>query len=312
MKSRPWTFLRKGDIVDVVAPGYASTPDQVEGARRFLISWGLVPRIPPALIAPHFLHANEDAERFRFLKAALTAPDSAAVWCLRGGYGSNRLLPMLSKVKRPTRTKLFVGISDVTSLHVFLSQEWGWSTLHGPLMDRLGRGLVKPKHEKEVHRLVFGEANDIVFKALKPLNEAARTSKTVRGEIIGGNLVTMQSTLGTPWQIRTKGKFLFVEELGERGYRIDRIFEHLRQSGALKGCLGLLLGDFLGGREEDGRNLIPAVLQRAAREFAIPVYSGLEAGHAAIQRPVPFGSAAVLTRSGSTGLLKISSGGVER
>lgn len=311
LKSRQWKPLRKGDIVDVVAPGYASLPEHVEAARKFIISWGLVPRIPPALIAPHFLHANEDAERFKYLREALLAPDSAAVWCLRGGYGSNRLIPMLDKVKRPSRSKLFVGISDITSLHLFLNQEWGWPTIHGPLMDRLGRGLVKPVHEKEMHKLVFGESKTIEFKNLRPMNEAARREKTVRGTITGGNLVTMQSSLGTPWQLETRRKMLFIEELGERGYRIDRIFEHLKQSGALKGCRAILLGDFLGGREEDGSNLGPTVLQRVARELLIPVYSGLQAGHGDIQRPVPFGSDAVLSRGGSTGVLKIASGGAK-
>lgn len=307
MRNRPWTALKKGDIVDVVAPGYASKPADVEAARRYLVSWGLIPRIPPGLISPHFLHSNEDHERFRFLRDALVAEDSAAVWCLRGGYGSNRLLPALARVKKPKRTKLFIGISDITSLHVFLLQEWGWPTVHGPLLDRLGAKKVKPVHEREIRELIFGESRDIVFKNLKPMNEAARRMKSVRGPIVGGNLVTLQSTLGTPWQVDLHGKLLFVEELAERGYRIDRIFEHLRQAGALRGCRGILVGDFLGGLEPDGRDLVKPVLRRWAGELLIPMYSGLAAGHGDVQRPVPFGTPAAV-RAGETIELKIESG----
>lgn len=294
-----WNPLKTGDIIDVVAPGYASTAAELDGARRFLLSWGLVPRIPPGMISPHFLHANEDAERFHFLKKALLAEDSAAVWCLRGGYGSNRLLPMLAKVRQPRKNKLFIGISDITSLHVFLGQEWKWPTIHGPLLDRLGAGRVRPRQLSEVKKLVFGGIDAVDFAGLKPLNEAARQVRRLEAPMIGGNLIVLQSTLGTPWQVDARGRFLFLEDLGERGYRVDRVLEHFAQAGVLRGCRGVFLGEFMGGDEANGSNLIPAVFKRWARELKIPLFAGLPAGHGVIQRPVPFGPKAQLTGGSS-------------
>lgn len=303
-----WKPLKEGDVIDVVAPGFATTQEELDGARRFLLGWGLIPRIPANLLGGHFLHSNDDKTRFEIVKRALLAKDSTAVWCLRGGYGANRLLPMLAKVKAPAKTKLFVGISDVTSLHVFLNQQWKWPVVHGPLLDRLGLGKVEPKYEKEVRDLVFGRSRDIEFRGLKPLNDAAKTTKSLKGPITGGNLVTLQSTIGTPWELNLSGKILFIEDLGERGYRIDRIFAHFAQAGVMKGCRGVLIGDFLGGNEPDGRNLVQAVIRRWADELKIPVFQGLQAGHAPIQRPVPFGVPAVL--SSSPFRLKIPSGAV--
>jgi muramoyltetrapeptide carboxypeptidase len=306
--TKSWKFLRPGDVVDVVAPGFATKPEVLEEARQFLIRWDLIPRIPKGMISPHFLHSNDDAERFRFLKEALLSKDSAAVWCLRGGYGANRLIPMLAKVRAPKNPKLVVGISDVTSIHTFLLQEWGWSTLHGPLLDRLGAGKVPLRIESELRKMVFGQLPEITLKGLKPMNDSARKVRTLRASVTGGNLIVLQGSLGTPWQFDAKGKFLAIEDLGERGYRVDRVLEHFRQAGRYRGCKGLLVGDFLGGDEPDGRNLVGSVLKRWARDLDLPVFSGLPIGHGVIQRPLPFGPVATL-QAGSSFELKISSGG---
>lgn len=308
-----WNFLREGDVIDVVAPGYPSQPHEVEGAREFLLKWNLVPRIPKNLIRPHFLHAHEDEERFSFLRAALESKDSQVIWCLRGGYGSNRLLPSLAKLKKPTAPKLVIGISDITSLHTFFTQEWGWSTLHGPLLDRLGRGLVSPRHEKELRALLFGATDSIEFKKLKPLNSAARNIKFLKSKITGGNLTVLQSSMGTPWQIQARGRLLFLEDLGERGYRIDRMLEQFRQGGVLKGCHGILLGDFLGGEEPStGKNNFAKVFKRWAEDLDIPLFQGMQAGHASVQRPVPLNTPCLLEVKGGQGQLLIQSGGQER
>ncbi|MBO9666551.1 MAG: LD-carboxypeptidase, partial [Bdellovibrio sp.] len=290
-----WKFFKEGDIIDVVAPGYPSQPHEVEGSREFLKNWNLTPRIPKGLIKPHFLHANEDDQRFAFLKAAIESRDSRVIWCMRGGYGSNRLIPMLAKLKKPKEPKLLIGISDITSLHSFVIQEWGWSVLHAPLLDRLGRKLVSPKHEKELHDILFGKTKQIEFKKLKALNDSAHKVKSLKSKIVGGNLTVLQSSMGTPWQFDAKKSLLFVEDIGERGYRIDRIFEQFRQGGIFKGCHGIILGDFIGGEEPStGKNNFQKVFKRWADDLDIPIFQGLEAGHATIQRPVPFNTSCVL------------------
>lgn len=305
-----WKYLKENDLIDVVAPGYPSKPHEVEGASEFLLQWKLRPRIPKGLIKPHFLHAHEDEARFEFLKNAIESQDSQVIWCLRGGYGSNRLLPKLAKLKKPKQSKLLIGISDISSLHTFVTQEWGWKALHGPLLDRLGRKLVSPKHEKELHNILFGKQDSIEFKGLKPLNDAAKKTKKIKSRIVGGNLTVLQSTLGTPWQLNTDRAFLFLEDIGERGYRIDRMLEQMRQAGLFKKCDGIILGDFIGGAEPaTGKDNFNLVWKRWAADLDIPLFKGLPAGHAEIQRPVPFNTSCELVLAGSKAQLKISSGG---
>lgn len=305
-----WKFLKENDVIDVVAPGYPSQSHEVDGARDFLLKWNLQPRIPKGIIKPHFLHAHEDEDRWKFLKAAIESKDSRVIWCLRGGYGSNRLIPFLAKMKKPKEPKLLIGISDISSLHAFVNQEWGWPSLHAPLLDRLGRNLVSSKHEKEIHDILFGKTSTIEFKKLKPLNAAAKSSKRIKSKIVGGNLTVLQSTLGTPWQINADRRLLFVEDIGERGYRVDRMFEQFRQAGILKKCQGIILGDFIGGAEpggtEDKTNL---VFKRWAADLEIPLFKGLEAGHAPVQRPVPFNTPCELEITAGRGKLLIETGG---
>ncbi|KHD88887.1 MAG: microcin immunity protein [Bdellovibrio sp. ArHS] len=305
-----WKYFKENDIIDVVAPGYPSLPRDVDGSREFLLKWKLQPRIPKGLIKPHFLHANDDEQRFAFLQAAVQAKDSNVIWCLRGGYGSNRLVPMLAKLKKPKEPKLLIGLSDITSLHTFVTQEWGWKSLHAPILDRFGRKLISPKHEKEMHDILFGKQDTVEFKKLKPLNEAARKVKNLKSTITGGNLTVLQSTLGTPWQLTTRKSLLFVEDIGERGYRIDRIFEQFRQAGLFKQCHGMILGDFVGGEEPStGKDNFKLVFKRWAQDLDIPLFQGLESGHAAVQRPVPFNTPCVLNVEEGRGHLTIQTGG---
>jgi muramoyltetrapeptide carboxypeptidase len=305
-----WSFVKENDVIDVVAPGYPSAPQDVQGSHEFLLRWKLQPRIPKNIIKPHFLHANDDDKRFAFLKAAIEAPDSHVIWCLRGGYGSNRLLPYMAKLKKPKQTKLLIGLSDITSLHTFVMQEWGWSTLHSPILDRFGRGLVTAKYEKEIRDLLFGKTTAIEFKKLKPLNAAAKNVRTMKSKIVGGNLTVLQSTMGTPWQIDAKKSLLFLEDIGERGYRVDRMLEQFRQGGVLKNCDGIVLGDFIGGEEPSTqKNNFAKVFKRWADDLDIPLFQGMQAGHASVQRPVPFNTSCELKMEKSHGRLIIQSGG---
>lgn len=291
-----WLPLQKGDVVDIVAPGSSCKMESLLKGLDVLRSWGLEPRLPKDIFGADVICANSDDERFKQLKHALTNEDSTAVWCIRGGYGANRLIPRLMKLERPAGPpKLFMGFSDITTLHVFLNAQWGWPTVHGPMIDRIGRGLILEPQLKEVREMLFGERKTIEFKSLKPMNDLAHRSKTIKAPVTGGNLMTLQSSIGTkaPW--KTAGHIVFLEEIDERGYRVDRIFEHLEQTGHFAKAKAVVLGDFTGGDEPDGTNRVWPVVERWARAQKIPVLRGIQAGHGDLQRPVPFETSATLT-----------------
>ena len=302
-----WLPLVEGDIVDIIAPASSASGDGLQKGLNYLRSWGLVPRMADHIFGRDVICANTDEARFEQLRSALLS-ESRAVWCVRGGYGANRLIPQLAKLRKPKGPpKLFMGFSDITTLHVFLNQQWGWPTVHGPMIDRIGRGLILKPQLNELHDLYFGDSSSVEFRGLKPLNAAARAARVVRGPVTGGNLMTLQSTIGTraPWE--TKGRIVFLEEIDERAYRIDRLLEHLAQTGHFAKARAVILGEFLGGAEADGTTRVPGVLQRFADSLKIPVLEGVEAGHGEMQRPIPLETMATL-RCGSNGSIVIESG----
>ncbi len=289
-----------GPLVDIVAPAWKCAPQDLKKGMELILEWGLHSRHPKNIFDKRSTFSHEDDIRFDFLKMALTNYESDFVWCVRGGFGSMRLVPKLLKLKKPSRKKLFLGLSDITTLHLFLNQVWGWPTIHGPMLDRLGSRPPPPKYQRELKDLLTGRNSEIHFSNLKPMNAAARKKPKMRGKVTGGNLITLQSSIGTKIQWQTRNKILFLEEIGERGYRVDRVLEHFRQLGLWNKPKALVLGDFTGGAEPTGKDFVPRVLKEFAESQSFPIYKGIQSGHGVIQRPVPFGTESILQSHGLT------------
>lgn len=323
-KNLAWSPLKTGSVVDIVAPGFRPTDEETDAGVRFLKSWGLKPRLPAKLFGQDILSSNSDQARAQHLINALQASDSDAVWCLRGGYGSIRLLPLLMKMKRPKTVKPILGLSDVTTLHQFVKHRWGWISLQTPLLDRLGR-LIQPELAKgrpiplsdeveELRAILFGEVKVVAHSQLQRLGKLP-IKKTagglIRGEMAGGNLLTFASANGTAIHPNTAGQIVYFEDVGERGYRVDRWLVQMSQAGILnRKTRAIVFGEFIEGNEPQGGSLVGEVLKRFAVEWGdvnkVPVFSGIKSGHGQHQRVVPIGSAAVL--NSKTGILEIQTG----
>lgn len=287
-------LILEGDLVDVVAPGFRSKDEELSRGVEFLKKIGLTPRVSEPIFGNDLLCANDDKTRFQHLKSALQSSDSRLIWCLRAGYGAGRLLPDLYKLKKPRHKKLFIGYSDVTLIHHFLNTKWGWPSWHGPVLERLGMGRSPVNELEELVTLLFRGKSEILFDNLEPLNRAAVNGKTIKAPIWGGNMAVLQTLLGTPFMKSPKGKLLFFEDVGERGYRIDRMLNHFIQAGAFQGARGILFGTFTGGDEPQGGSKIEGVLMRFAEMMKIPVLRGLPVGHGAYQRVLPLHSQTTL------------------
>lgn len=289
--------LKPGDLIDVIAPGSATEPETLKKSVGALESMGFRVRVSKDILKPDLFLSNSDQYRFHDLKRALLAKDSQAIWCLRGGYGSMRLLPALNKLKKPNHKKLLIGLSDISSLHLFLNQKWNWPTLHGPLVDRLGLGLLSIENQAEVRKVLYGEIAEVVFDRLTPLTAAARKVKKLEGSVIGGNLMVITSSLGTPNQVRGDGKILFFEEMSERGYRIDRCLQQMKQAGVFRKVKAVVLGDFIKCEEPNGIDLSWQTLIQFFEELHIPLFKGIETGHAPIQRPLFLNTPSKISKS---------------
>jgi muramoyltetrapeptide carboxypeptidase len=275
MRARP---LSPDSLIDVIAPASSFDRSLFESGVAFLRERGFRVRYRPDLFEKERFLAGSDARRFAELDAALRAPDSDAIWCVRGGYGATRLLNDLSLRTIRQANKLLIGFSDVTALHA----RWfaaGVPSLHSTMVARLSKeplGIV----DRLFSALVPGAVTP-------PLAGQTLLAGDAEGVITGGNLALLAALCGTPFQPDLSGAIVALEDVGERGYRLDRFIVQCEQAGLFRGIAGLAFGEFFDCGDEG----IPAsgVLEEHARRIGVPTIVGLPFGHGVINNALPFG-----------------------
>lgn len=274
--------------IRLIAPSYSLEEKNVELTKEYLGSLGMKVTVPKDLLGDDLLCANQDEIRLAHLKSALIDESIDIIWLLMGGYGLTRLIPDLLKMERPKTRKLYIGFSDGTALHVFLNQIWNWPTIHGIGAIQAARKVVGEESIKKTVEIIEKGLTSYEPPVLIPFNKEADAVSSLSGAVCGGNLCLLQTSLGTKWQIDSSDKILFLEDVSERGYRIDRMLVHLDQAGVFDDVRAVVFGDFTPGYESDGSSLIQPVLERFASSLNVPVFSLPKHGHGPDNYPLPF------------------------
>lgn len=298
---RRWRPLQPGDCVDLVAPASRCSDVELDAGMKTLRAWGLQPRVATDVFGQAPFTANVEALRWRQLRAALRATDSAAVWCLRGGYGSAHMVAPLMRMARPAVPKPLIGFSDITALLYAVNALWGWDALHGPVVAQLGSRRVAPQDLRALRELLFSDAHVLTLRGLRALNPAARACAedgAIEGRLQAGNLATFMSLCGGPLTPRFADRIVVVEDVNERGYQVDRFLFSLWQSGAFKRARAVVFGDFLHGEEADGQSRVKAALRAFAERVRCPVFSGLPVGHGRRAPPLTVGAPVSIAPTG--------------
>jgi muramoyltetrapeptide carboxypeptidase len=273
--------LAAGDTVAVVAPAGVVDRSGLEQGVRVLQTFGYRVQVAPQVYRRSHYFAGVDAARAESLKAALADPDVRAVFLARGGYGSARLLPYLDGALGTLEPKIVVGYSDTTALLAWLTGRYHWVTFHGPMVATDLPNL--PATDARALREVLEGRSLPVFRLGRPV-----VSGRAEGRLLGGNLSTLVSLLGTPYALEIPpGAILFVEDRNERPYRIDRMLTQLRLAGVLERIGGLVLGEM--PECGDGREL-RRILRDLAQDRSFPVVGGLRSGHGRGKRTLPLGA----------------------
>jgi muramoyltetrapeptide carboxypeptidase len=214
--------------------------------------------------------------------------DISAIFCARGGFGSAQLLPHLVHSNFHPAPKIFAGYSDVTFLLNWINSRFGMVTFHAPMVAmELARGLSGRTKEG-----FWGLLTGAKSKWEIELGEAIRTG-SAEGEMMGGCLSVLVTTLGTPYEIQTDGKLLFLEDVGERPYRIERMLTHLKMAGKLDHLAGLIFGDFTNCDAEGPRTVV-TIIDEMFAQAPYPVLLGMPAGHGREHITLPFGVKMIL------------------
>lgn len=281
-------------IVHVIAPASGFSQSKLQAGVQTLEEWGFDVRVPKSLQGTHPYLAHSDSVRFDQLKQALSHADPGIIWTVRGGYGCARLMDQLSRLKKPKVEKTLIGFSDVTWLLHFVNSQWGWKSIHAPFVAELAGTGISASTKSNLKQLVQGKKDKIQFRGLKAFNTAAEKTKSLSGQIVGGNLKIIESTLGTKFSFSSRSKIVFFEDVGERGYALDRCLVHLKQAGAFRGSRAIVFGEFLGGNEVSGKNYVQRSLKEFSASVSIPVFKGLKSGHGKHNIPIVVGAKATL------------------
>lgn len=246
--------------------------------------------------------AGDDARRVRELAGLVADRRVDAIVCARGGYGCDRILDRLDPAVFRTARKPLIGYSDITALLLWQRRRAGLTGFHGPMLER-GR---------ELDREVFAELlAQLAGEPAQPLRGRGRGGGRAEGRLVGGSLTMLAASIGTDWEIDTRGAILLLEEVGERPYRIDRMLQQLRGAGKLAALAGVGVGDV--STCVDPRYPSPEaeqVLEELLRPLRVPLVQGLPFGHLPRNRAWPFGARATI--DGRRGEVTILEAGVAR
>ena len=357
--------MLKEKKISIVAPSSAPKNNQWKKSFQILKSWGLKVDFPANSLNPNFFHSNSDSKRAFFLKKAFTKKSSSVVWMLRGGYGCQKLHSVFPEFNsssgalekslgkklqknlgsRKPETKLFIGYSDGTALHLYLNSK-NKNSLHAPTLSELNE--LSSKELNTLKSVLLGEKTKLCFKNLKvfhPLkfssldsfkkgssviedfkqlsprssikvssalkktasvnmlkeykNINTQSQQTLRGKITGGNLSLLSTSVGA-FKFPSK-EFLFLEDVNEPAYKVDRLLHHLLYSGVLKSTKALLFGDFYPLKKREFQE----VLKSFSQSCSLPLVWGLPCGHSQ-RMPLPFNTSAELSFHSDKAVLTVS------
>ena len=279
--------LRPGARIGVMAPAGSVDRQAVQSGIAAIRAEGFEVELAPNLFASNGYLAGDAKLRAQDLLELFRRRDIDAIFCARGGFGSIQLLPYLT-VEVEKFPKIFVGYSDITVLLNWIRQFCGIVTFHAPMvaMD-LARGLSQ-QSKTHLWSVLTGETAEWKLT----LGEMIKPGRA-EGEMMGGCLSLLVTTLGTPYEIDTVGKILFLEDIGEKPYRIERMLTQLKMAGKLAHVAGVLFGDFT-NCEDDGPRGIRQVVEELFSDSAYPVVMGMKAGHGQENLTLPFGATMAL------------------
>ena len=279
-------FLERGDTIAIVSTARKITQREIEPMTAYLKQKGFNVITGPNMFNENNQFAGTDVERAADFNAMLADKSVKAILCSRGGYGSIRLIPHLNLLNLKASPKWIIGYSDITVFHSYLNANFDICSIHGTMPLNFTTHKDDRKSADALIQVLMGNLEDTVFK----YNHLNKTGK-VCGEIVGGNLSMLYSLRGTEMDIDPSGKILFIEDLDEYLYHIDRMMMNLKLGGILANLKGLIVGgmsDMNDNKVPYGKTAYEIVLEHVS-EYNYPVAFSFPAGHIRPNLPIIMG-----------------------
>jgi muramoyltetrapeptide carboxypeptidase len=270
--------------ISVIAPAsWIGKKEEIYLKKQYPLVWD---KIQPQFLEGYVFLSNSDLCRLSILLGRITDEISDVMWALRGGYGSARVMPSLFKIQGPVQQKWLIGYSDITSLHLFVSQVWGWKSIHGAVFKEILEADKDPKNFQYLEAIISEKVSRLTYKGLRLLNKE-NTHKT-SGKLTGGNVTLLSMSIGTSWQLKAKDKIIIIEDSGY-GYKLDQVLQHIRNSKILDNAAAIIIGDIISW-DIDASRLINDFIQ----DLKMPVFKADFFGHGKKNYPWVYNADAII------------------
>ncbi len=276
-------YLQKGDTIAIVSTARKNIDDNLKPTIDLLEGWGLKVKIGNTIGLDYYQLAGTTEQRVADFQEQMDNPNIKAIWCVRGGYGTVKMIDLLDFTKFKQSPKWIIGFSDVTVLHSHLNN-LGFESIHGIMPVSVARATDDAKNS-----LCVALFNDKLNYTLDC--DALNHSGKAKGELVGGNLSILYSLLGSPSAIDCTDKILFIEDLDEYLYHVDRMMTNLKRNGCLSGLKGIIVGAMTDMKDNDipwGRNALE-IIEDTVKGLNIPIIYNFPAGHIRDNRSLIFG-----------------------
>lgn len=299
--------LKLGDTIGIIAPASPADPEEQERALQLFSEFGYKMKLGNSITQQYGYLAGSDWVRADDVNRMFADPEVDAIFCMRGGYGTPRILDLIDYRMIRRNPKIFVGYSDITALHIAIQRKVRLVTFHGPMILELA------KHPDSLSWFTLFQHLTNPYplgRYEEPLEKYPIVEGTAKGRLIGGNLSLLTATLGTPYEVETKGKILFMEEVGEEPYRIDRMLTQLRLACKLQRAEGIIFTECTDCKPENEKKslTIRQILDDIIKPLGIPSYYGLKVGHTQPNLTLPNGVCAKI--NATKGWIELREGGV--
>jgi muramoyltetrapeptide carboxypeptidase len=298
-KKKQPEYLKPGDEVGLISPSFCIEEKKLDNAVTYLEKWGLKVRVGKNAMKRNGPFAGNDEDRLSDLQEMTDDSAIKAVICSRGGYGISKIISRVDFSAIMQNPKWYVGFSDITVLHLWLSEVCGIMSVHGDMPLNFNNPEKKRSTFRSLKQALFGEYESFEWKG------TFFKACDVAGEITGGNLSLIYSLIGTPAEPATKGKILFIEEVGEYFYHIDRMMTSLKLAGKLDGLAALVIGGMNKLEEAKipwGKSIEETVFGIVS-EYEYPLFFNFPAGHVADNRAFYIGREAKVIVNGKKAAL---------
>ena len=301
-------FLQKNDTIALVAPAKKTDISIVENARKHFENWGLQVIVGDSATASFHQFSGDDDVRAQDFQTQLDNPNIKAIVCLRGGYGSVRIIDQLDFSEFVKHPKWIVGYSDVTVIQNHILKNYGIASLHAemPLKFPVFGTDVDVRASESLNALknaLFG-----IFEPFQLQPNSLNKFGSAKAELVGGNLAILCNLLGSVSEIDTRGKILFLEDIGEYLYAIDRMMMTLKRAGKLDKLAGLVVGQFVNLQDNEipfGKTVYEIIAEHVA-EYSYPVMFDIPCGHSEVNKTLVFNGIYTLDVSEKLAILNVT------